>query len=161
VNDARNLLSQIQARRVPDDLVARCLDALREIEGMSYIDAVLEVARAHKASEDAGDLVEANKHLQKGSPIREALEQSIIAECPDVRCDAFVSIIVTEGDGWPVARDVSVEQDGHWLYPYLLSVGALWVKREASRLLIERERSMNRPLHSRAVPRRGRKGRAK
>lgn len=128
-----------------DGTTAAALDAIREESGCTLLGAVLEVARVWHAARKKRDLAEATSYLAKDSTIKADLEQEIAAECPNVSVGAYITIITEEGDHWPRAVDTSLFADGAWVRSFHISVGALWVKRVANRLMLERERAARRP----------------
>jgi len=133
-----------------DATVAAALDVLREEDGCSLLEAVLEVARIHRAVIDAKDMVEARKHLATGSPIKRELHQSILAQCLIVPAGGTTMLLIVDGDSPPQAANRDDDGSTFALGSYLVSVGASWVKREASRLQLEQERSARRPRSRRS-----------
>lgn len=133
-----------------DGTTAAALDAIREESDCSLLAAVLEVARVYRAARDSRDIKEAMGYLAKGSPLRVELERSITFECSAIVDGAYLTIALENGDQWPRAVDTSLFADGEWVRCFHVTVGALWVKREASRLMVEREREANRPRRRRS-----------
>lgn len=125
-----------------DGTTAAALDAIREESGCSLLAAVLEVARVHRATHDTRDIKAATSHLDADSPIRTALHRAILDECIDIRPGDGAMVLVVAGDARPAAsrEDVSGTRPG----TFIVSVGARWALREASRLLIELHRKQAR-----------------
>lgn len=127
-----------------DATTAAALDAIREESGCSLLAAVMEVARVWNAIRDARDHTEATMHLSEKSPIRHALNQSILAECHNVPPGALSTVVVIEGDQFPRAELYDAGTPMYELQTATVTVGALWVKREASRLQVEHQRDTDR-----------------
>ena len=150
MSNSELMLAAISNGLEDDGTTAAALDAIREESTCSLLSAVLEVARVWKAARDSRDIVEARRHIAPDSPVRAALNRSILAECADVPSGASVTLIIVEGDRWPISSHGEVSISNGATVGYLVSVGALWVKREASRLMLERERAARRPRSRRA-----------
>lgn len=144
MKDSEMMLAAIANGDDADTTVSAALDALREQNEVSLLVAVLEVARVWKAARDSRDMAEATKHLAVGSPVRTDLTRSILSECPNVPAGADALILVVDGDRWPNASREPARVSRRPGQTYSVAVGALWVKREASRLIQEREQRRNR-----------------
>lgn len=123
-----------------DGTTSAALDAIREESGCNLLAAVLEVARVHNAARANIDIAEATKHLAVGSPVRADLTRSILGECPNVPSGATALILIVAGDRWPTASREAASYARRPTVSYVVSVGALFVKREASRLMLEYQR---------------------
>jgi len=150
VNNSELMLAAVTSGLTDDATTAAALDAIREESGCTLLQAALEVARVWNAARAARDITEATKYLTDESPIKNDLQQLAAAECFDVRVGAYLTFGVVEGHSGPVAVDTSLFADGEWVPMAHVTVGALWVKRVASRLLVEYERKANRPRRRRS-----------
>lgn len=149
---ASELMLQAVTDGLGDDATtAAALDAIREESGCSLLAAVLEVARVHAAAHDARTITEASTYLDNSSPVRSELRASIYAECINLPSSAYTTIVVTAGSRSPVATVNYEESYPDFIQMAAITVGALWVKRETSRLLVLRERGKRkgrtRPKH--------------
>lgn len=130
----------LAAGQEDDATIAAALDVLREEDGCSLLEAVLEVSRIHQKMSDAKDMAEARSYLAPTSAIRDALNLSILENCVGLRPDASPLLLIVDGSSAPQAAR---RHDDGSLLTYstvLVSVGASWVKREASRIIQEREK---------------------
>jgi hypothetical protein len=150
VNNSELMLRAVTNGLDDDATISAALDAIREESGCTLLAAVLELARVWHSCRAARDITEATAHLAEGSELKAELEQNIAAECPDVRPGTYLSFAVCEGELWPRSVDNSLFADGVWVRMAHITVGALWVKREASRIMVERERKARRPRTRRA-----------
>lgn len=144
------MLSAIANGQHDDTTVSAALDALRERDGWTLLGAVCEVARVWQAFADSRDITEAVQLLGLASPVRAALRRAVVDECVDLPSGVETMVVVVEGDRCPSSsRDRGTN---HTESPdtYIVSVGALWVKRVASRLQLEREREARRPRRRRS-----------
>lgn len=144
------MLASIANGLEDDATAAAALDAIREESGCSLLEAVLEVARVHNATRDARDIAEAIKYLTEESAIRDDLKVYVHANAYNAPPDAFTTITVVAGDKPPCT--VTARRESAWQGSLLatVTVGALWVKREASRLMLQEQRRANRPSRRRS-----------
>lgn len=150
MNNSQSLLAAIDRGQLDDATVSAALDAIREDRACSVLEAVLTVATAWRTTQDAHELFEATGYMSANSPLREELAQLAAAECVDVDAGTAVSVIVVEGDQRPVTNAIGSDgYEGNILNVSII-VGARWVKREACRLMIERERAKHQPRTRRA-----------
>lgn len=134
------MLSALSKGLEDDGTTAAALDAIREESGCSLLAAVLEVARVHRANRDSLDVTEATKHLDVRSAIRRELTEAILGNALNVPDGAFTTITIVPGEKPPVATDNSIDNGMYTTVLASVSVGALWVKRIANSLMIERRR---------------------
>lgn len=145
------LLSAALTNGLDDDgTTAAALDAIREESGCSLLAAVLEVARVWRAARDARDLTEASVHLAADSPIHHALTQAILMECHELPPGILATIVAVDGSDRPRATWSEVDLEAGTPALAAVTVGAQWVKREASRLMLEAQRDAFRPRRRRS-----------
>lgn len=128
-----------------DATVSAALDAIREESGCTLLAAVLEVARVYRAAKDAREITEATAHLADTSPICRLLKESIESNCLNLPEGAYCTVSVVAGDQFPTAVDNSIDSGVYTVVLAAITVGAYWVKREASRIMLEIERDGRRP----------------
>lgn len=136
------MLAALTAGLADDGTTSAALDAIREESGCTLLAAVLEVARVWNSARANAELREAAGLLADKGPFGEALKQAIAAECPNISPGAYLTIVPEAGDMWPRAIDTSLFADGDWVRAFHVSVGARWIKREASRLQVEQDRDV-------------------
>ena len=140
MNSQQLMLNAINGGLEDDATTSAALDAIREESNCSLLAAVLEVARVWKAARDAREHTDAVKLLAEDSPYRDELQRSILAECLNVPEGTSATIVTVEGDQWPHAV-LTPDWTAHGHPPVAtVTVGAVWVKREATSIQIERER---------------------
>lgn len=144
------MLAAITNGDTSDAATVAALDALREDSGCCLFAAVLEVARTWNTAADARDMKEATGYLNTAGPIQHELNQSVLRECPDIPPASSALILVVDGDRWPIASKRAALDLNNGRDSYIVSVGARWVKREASRLMLEHQRAANRPRRRRS-----------
>lgn len=138
------LNNAIIAGATDDGTISAALDAFREDTGCTLLAAVLEVAAVWRCACEAAELREAVGYLAHGSALREALVQSAAAECPEIPAGTPVTVVAIEGGQPPVGRvTLDWTSPGHPLSA-TVTVGALWIKREASLLMVELATQSNR-----------------
>lgn len=141
VNSQELLLNAITNGLEDDGTTSAALDAIREESGCSLLAAVLEVARVHRAARSARDITEATGYLADGSAIKDHLTKLVEDNCLNLPDDALVTVTVVEGDAPPIGQ-FNVGDNGIYPYPLAsITVGALWVKRAANRIMVEQERA--------------------
>lgn len=140
----------LAAGRHDDATIAAALDVLREEDGCTLLSAVLEVARIHQAMHDSRDIAAAHEQLAPASPIRAALRRAIVDECLDLQPGIEAMVVVVPGDRCPTASRSTPQLLVDAANMPIVSVGAIWVKRVASRLQLIREREARRPRRRRS-----------
>lgn len=150
MNNRQLMLAAISNGLEDDATTGAALDAIREESGCSLLAAVVEVARVWKAARDDRDISEARTSLSPSSAIRELLTESILAECHGLPPGATAYIVVVGGPVGPGMDSRPSVTDDTADGAFIVSVGALWVKREASRILLERDRAARRPRSRRS-----------
>jgi len=150
VSNSEIILDQLTNGNHDDNTAAAALDALREDCGLSLLAAVIEVAKAYHTGRTARDIAEANGYLSLDSPVRNALKEAIEFNCLNLPEGAYATTTVVDGDQPPSAVDNSIDSGTHVVALASVTVGALWVKREANRIMLERERAARRPRRRRS-----------
>ena len=150
MSNSELMLAAVTNGLTDDATASAALDAIREESGCTLLAAVLELARVYNSAADARDMQEATALLNKDGSIRHELNQSILSECPEIRPTDTALILVVDGDRWPIASKRAAADYVTGITGHIVSVGARWVKREASRLMLERERRANRARRRRS-----------
>lgn len=122
------MLAAVSSGDGSDGTVSAALDALREDASCDYLGAVLAVARAWRAGEDARTLKTATEALAVGGPYRETL-LDFIRPYMFPHTATTLDVYVVDGDFPPWYPDPTYGQDDIFTGPMQCSVGARWILR--------------------------------
>lgn len=150
MNNSELILARITRDDHADHTICAALDALREEGGFSMLDAVLAVGAAYHAGRNARDIAEASAYLAEDSAIKNHLTEVIRNNALNLPDGAYTTISVIEGNAPPLAHDNSLDAITHTVALAAITVGALWVKRVASQIMVEQERAAGKPKRRRS-----------
>lgn len=115
-----------------DGLIAAALDFFREVEDMTYWNALCEVHQVVDAGYAARDLATAARIMAKGSPVVARMLRQILAHCPHCR-DTSVTVLLIEGSAAPTLVR-GVEDAEPLAEDDAVTVGARWIIRVAEEM---------------------------